>query len=168
MLSITTIKGGPLSGLPTFLLHLEEGEDIARVGAIMASIEPFIPPITSFTIADQAGHVDAAKLLVLIQALRARGLMVLVNAVKHTEEWMENTTVTLFTDDQMTKEWAHVMVFISNVPPLLWRPSPAHVARPPLLYWFRKDATLDQVAKMPTGMRLWNAVDLSLEEEEEE
>jgi hypothetical protein len=158
MVSIESIPGGPLAGLPTFVLSLgPSATTLPSTQRILSAIEPFMPPIMHFTMQIGGERIADSALTLLVNSLRSISLHVAVDAYGSVDPWMQSAdSITLFTSDMRTHERANIIVFVTDTPPTLWRPLPHHLARMPMLFWSAKKPSVDEIAELPTGMRLWN------------
>ena len=157
MLSITTVNGGPFGGLPSFLLTLREDEPAPTWSSLSPSLSPYIPPILRFRIGASSGG-DPSSLIALIRILQEEGLYVDVEAFVVVEDWMRAANhITLFTRDMREAQAAHSIVFM--VLPSRFRPSPRQINLGSTFYWLPSDPpSAEDIASLPTGMRLWFAI----------
>ena len=167
MLSLSTVPGGPLAGLPTFILTVAKGDPLPSLDYLNKEIEPYIPPIMHFILRLESPKTTDA--LSLVQSLLFHSLHVSVEAFGTVDPWMLGCSSTfLFTEDHMTKEHAHNIIFVTDEPPTRWRPDPWHVSKGTALYWYQRGANRQDVARLPTGMRLWWPFDHDLGDLEDE
>jgi hypothetical protein len=165
MIRLSTVSGGPLAGLPTISLTLHEGETMPSLEHVAKTIEPYIPPVMHFTL--RLENPKSTEALMLVQELLRRSLHVSVEALGRVEPWMLGcSSIFLFTQDHLCKEHAQHIIFLTDEPPVRWRPDPWHLAKGTATYWSCRSVTAERFARLPTGMRLWQFVEIGIEAED--
>jgi hypothetical protein len=167
MISLETVHGGPLAGLPSFLIQVHDDRPLPTTDGLLRAITPYIPPIVHARLDfDPQTTYPLAEIADFIAEIRQLGLAIECNAFVEVEEWHKLCNwVTLFTSDVGVKSSANVIVIQSERPPSEWRPSPLQYAHPPLMYWSKSDGndvTAEEVASLPVGMRLWHSADIAI------
>lgn len=137
---------GALAGLPAF--SIAPPLDVAV-------LQPYIPPLLHALLT----YSDPGDDTVWLQALRdckRLGLCVTVEAFESVDPWMlEASRIVLYTQHLRVIDPATEIVFMTEDPPVGFRPAPVHLATAPILWWHKPKASLSEIASLPTGMRLW-------------
>lgn len=168
MISIESVQGGPFTGLPSLTIDIGREDTFPSWDDLEERIARCIPPLTHITLRLTSKNVSDAEVFSFIQDAHRLSLVVSAECFQTIPAWAAAADQTiLFTRNTSERQAASVIVFVTEKPPVSWRPSPVHLGHPPLLFWSSPKATLSEVLSLPTTMRLWKSFSEELSEDED-